>query len=221
MLCLGVVGPEWPGHPSEHLQSILQSIKARLPVNVLNAGAAPDPAALVARIQAGDPNAETELVERYSRGLRVLIHHNGGHFAVDDLVQDTFRLVLKKIRAGEVRQPERLAEFIRGVGRNLAHRQAQKARARPETGLEAAEFIADPAPSPYDRLLRKEEIELAQQVLEQLPQARDREVLRRFYGDGEDKEQICAALGLTVPQLNQVLSRARRRFLALYARRRK
>lgn len=185
-------------------------------MDVLKTNHAEDTSALVKKILEGDPIAETELVERYSRGLRAFIRHNGGQSAVEDLLHETLLVVLEKIRRREVREPEKLSEFIRGVARNLAHRYAKKSRSRIEMGLESAEELADPAPDPYDQLLQKEQIEIVQRAIEQLPKDRDREALRRFYCNKEDKERICAELGLTSVQFNQVISRARRRFLAQY-----
>jgi len=183
---------------------------------MLKASGAANTAALVKRILEGDPNAETELFERYRRGVHAVIRHNDGYASVDDLSQDTFLIALEKIRKGELREPEKLREFICGIAKNLARRYAEKSRSRTEMGLECAEVIADPAPGPYAQLLQKEEIETVRQVIEQLPQDRDREALRRFYCDKEDKERICADLGLTVARFNKVLSRARKRFLERY-----
>jgi RNA polymerase sigma-70 factor (ECF subfamily) len=185
-------------------------------VELFKASAAQETATLVNRIQAGDRDAETELVERYRRGLLALIRHNGGHSATEDLSQEVFRVVLEKIRRKELHQPEKLSEFIRGVARNLARRHAQKSRPMVELGPESEETITDPSPGPYERLLQKEEVEAVRQVLKQLPHERDREVLRRFYCDKEDKQRICADLRLSSTQFNQVLSRARKRFRARY-----
>ncbi len=56
----------------------------------------------------------------FSRGLSLMLRRLTGDPALaDDLLQDTLALVLTKIRHGEVREPERLAGFVRSLARNL------------------------------------------------------------------------------------------------------
>src|SRR5262245_5231605 len=76
---------------------------------------------LVRLIMAGDQLAEKELVQRYSRGMSIIIRHRVKNVAdVEDLCQETFRNALEKIRRGEVRESEKLFGFIYGLARNLA-----------------------------------------------------------------------------------------------------
>src|SRR5262245_30829914 len=76
---------------------------------------------LVRLIMAGDQLAEKELVQRYSRGMSIIIRHRVKNVAdVEDLCQETFRKALEKIRRGEVREPEKLSGFICSMARNLA-----------------------------------------------------------------------------------------------------
>src|SRR5690349_17154162 len=78
------------------------------------------PADLVRRIEAGDRDAEAELVARFSHGLLLMLRQLCRNPALaDDLHQETLALVLQKVRRGEVREPERLAAFIRSTARNL------------------------------------------------------------------------------------------------------
>jgi RNA polymerase sigma-70 factor (ECF subfamily) len=156
---------------------------------------------------------EADLMRRYGRGVFVIIHKRVRNRSVaEELSQETFRIVLEKIRQGEVREPERLSGFITGVARNVTNNYVRRGP-RPDlvVGIEEAEYIADPAPNPLDRLLEQEKREIARQLIQQLPSARDREVLFRFYVDGDEKEQICEDLGLSSPQFNVVLCRALKR----------
>ena len=53
----------------------------------------PDTAALVDRIRRSDHAAEAELVDRYSRGVRMIIGRTSGNRSiVEDLCQDTSRI---------------------------------------------------------------------------------------------------------------------------------
>ena len=49
-------------------------------------------------------------------------------------------------------------------------------------------------------------------LLRELPQARDRLMLKLFYLDDHDKANICREMHLSEAAFNQALSRARRRF---------
>jgi RNA polymerase sigma-70 factor (ECF subfamily) len=172
----------------------------------------------VQRITAGDAEAETELVRRYKDGIAIIIGrivHNEA--VIEDLSQDTFTIVLKKLRDGDVREPERLSGFICAVARNLAIEYVRKLRRTiNQEELDTAEQIRDPQPDQFEQLLRKERAAIVRQMLDELPVERDREVLFRYYIAEEEKEQICAALGLTSPQFNSVIFRALKRYRELY-----
>ena len=56
---------------------------------------------LVGRIRQGDRQAEDELVQRYRRGVAIILRaESSDAAAVDDLFQETFRIALEKIRQG-------------------------------------------------------------------------------------------------------------------------
>jgi RNA polymerase sigma-70 factor (ECF subfamily) len=185
-------------------------------------GAAEIPACeLVRRIQDGDPAAEAELVARFSEGLSFLLRRwTRDRTAAEDLFQETFRLALEKIRKGEVRDPDRLPGFLRSLAKNLSiehYRRGARREVREEE-IEAAAEMTAPEAGQLGQLLRREKAALVRQVLEELGSERDRQVLFRFYIAEEDKEQIRSDLGLTGPEFNLVLFRARRRYRDLYER---
>lgn len=175
---------------------------------------------LVSRIRAGDRQAESELVERYSRGVMAIISREAHDRAVaEDLHQETFRVALEKIRQGDVREPERLSGFICGVARNLVIDHFRRAaRQESATEIEEAAHLPDPGADQLQELLRKEKADLVRQVLMEMPNARDRQVLYRFYIADDEKERICSDLRLTSLHFNRVLHRARERFRELYER---
>ena len=171
-----------------------------------------DGADLVRRIMAGDQLAEEELVQRYSRGVSIIIRRRVKNPAdVEDLCQETFRIALEKIRRGEIREPEKLSGFISSLARNLAIGHLR----RPSRHESLNEDEIDPAPNQYDELLRQERAEIARQVISEMTSGWDRQILYRFYVAEEDKEKICADLGLTSLHFNRVLSRALKRFTQL------
>lgn len=177
-------------------------------------------AELVRRIIAGDGIAEDELIRRYEKAVGIIIDQIVRSQSVtEDLSQDTFKTALEKVRHGDVRDPERLSGFISGMARNLAIDYVRKARClinREDIG--EAEQIPDPAPSQLEEILKKERRRIVRQVIDELKIQRDREVILRFYIAEEDKDQICAELGLTRSQFNNVIFRALNRFKELYVK---
>ena len=175
---------------------------------------------LVSRVRAGDRQAEIELVEQYNRGVMFIIRQElGDGMVADDLYQDTFRIVIEKIRKGDLREPEKLSGFVWGVVRNLIighFRQA--ARHERLTEAEWTDLFPHPAPDQLEALLRKEAGDLVRQVLSRMRHKRDIQVLFRFYLLEDQKELICADLGLSDLEFNLVLYRARERYKKLYQR---
>jgi len=174
-------------------------------------------AVLVARIRAREEQAAAELVQRFGRGVSVILRRVVREpAAVDDLYQDTFRLTIEKIRRGDPRDPDRLPGFVASLARNLAIDHLRRRSRRKVEDVETAESFADPGPSPLDRLLDRERATLARQVIDDLGSDRDREVLYRFYIAEEDKDVICRQLDLTSLHFNRVLHRARQRYRELF-----
>lgn len=186
--------------------------------------AGPAVARLVERVQAGDPAAETELVTRFSHGLLLMLRRLTGNPALaDDLHQETLALVLEKIRRGEVREPERLAGFIRSTARNLFIADRRK-EARYSPLPEDGERIfpeRSPEAAPFDRAAAGEEAQQVQQILSELRYDRDRQLLLRFYLRDDSKEEICSDLEIEPERFHMVLHRARERMRELWERREK
>ncbi len=186
---------------------------------------APDPAeaeaacALVTRVRAGDAAAESDLVARYSRGLAFLLRRSTGNPAwADDLHQETFRIVIERLRGAGLDQPERLAGFIRRTARNLLLADHRRSARRRTGDLSVPENLRDPSPSPLGRLLQDERAHLVRRLVGELRTGRDREILYRYYLAEDAKEHICRDLGLSDVHFNRVLFRARQRLRELLQR---
>jgi len=180
-----------------------------------------DTTELVRLIIGGDRSAEADFVSRYARAVAILIDRTvRSPSAREDLSQVTFAMALEKIRKGELRQPDRLTAFIFSLARNVAVSHLRNvSKFRDWESTSDAENIPDPAPSPLDEILKKEERRIVEHLLSELKVERDRELLFRYFLRDEDKDKICADLGLTRVQFNHVLHRALARFKELYERR--
>jgi RNA polymerase sigma-70 factor (ECF subfamily) len=166
------------------------------------------------RIAMGDAAAEIALVARYSRGVRGLLRRRGiPADLADDLHQETFRIVLERLRRKELAQPAGLAGFLHGIVRRLILAERRKAaRRQTDVDPEGLEQAVHPALGQLQTLLRAERALLVRRLIGGLSTDRDRQILVRFYLAEEDKESICAGLGLDPQHFHRVIFRARQRF---------
>lgn len=174
---------------------------------------------VVERIEHGDRAAETELVARYARGVRlILLKRTGDAQVASDLCQDTFFVVIRKLRARELRDPAKLAAFVNQVAVNLSiehFRRESRFVYSPDgiIGLEAAHT---------DKYGKQVDFEAASAqlngVLRELAIDRDREILRRYYLSDDDKDVICRDLDLSPTHFDRVLYRAKQRMRELIDR---
>lgn len=197
---------------------------------------APDPeklrhlAALVARIEGGEAAAEAELVAQVGPGLRVILRRLTADAALaEDVFQETLAVVLRRIRARELRQPEAVAGFVRSTARNLVIAGRRKEARYADLGADgepvlerlASEAAAAGAPAEpaLQRLIAAEEAALVRQLLGELRHPRDRELLVRVYLREEEKERICRELDFDPALYNRLLFRARQRLRELWEHR--
>jgi RNA polymerase sigma-70 factor, ECF subfamily len=75
---------------------------------------------LARRIAAGDPEAEAPFCQRFEPRIRLFGQKRlRDEAAAADLVQDVLIAALQKLRAGAVREPERIASFMLGMARQM------------------------------------------------------------------------------------------------------
>lgn len=166
---------------------------------------------LAVRIGEGDATAESELVERYATGIKlILLKRTGNRQLSLDLCQDTFVIALQKLRSGEVRKPESLVAFLRQTAVNLSIEHYRK-----EKRYIQHDGIISLQTTHRDRKAEQIDYQYARTLLDgvikQLVRTRDREILHRFYLLDENKPQICNALDLSAAHFDRVLYRARQR----------
>ena len=133
----------------------------------------------------------------------------------DDHLHDVFLAVLEAVQVGAIREPQRLVAFVRTIVRYQtvsAIRQAIRGR----RGCEASETtgLADLRPTPERSHMEREQREVLGDVLRAL-RPEDSDILRRFYLDGQNQQQICKEMHLTSTQFRLHKSRAKGRLAAL------
>ena len=167
------------------------------------------------RIREGDVSAESELIRQFEPGLRVLLRRRtGGDLGLlQDLVQETLLIVIQRLRGAGIDDPQKLAAFAAQTARNLAIASLRKAeRQKTDVDSEATERNPDPSRGVQAHVEDVEAAMAVRALLRELPQSRDRLMLKRFYLDDHDKELICQDMQLSEAAFNQALSRARKRF---------
>ncbi len=175
---------------------------------------------LVTRIRSGSRDAEDALVRRYGPGLLYLLKRRtrDPELALD-LRQDTFRVAIEKLRKSPLEEPEHLAAYLRAVALNLFIAQRRKDTRRATTAdSDAIETVADERGGPFENVSREQVRAAVGTLLRELGTPRDREILTRLYINEDDKDAICAALGVDSAHFNRVLFRAKQRFRELLER---
>ena len=172
---------------------------------------------VVRRILRGDKDAEAQLVDCFRDGIfQIILNIVRNPPLAEDLSQDALLTIIKKIRNGDLQQPEKLKYFVLSVARFHAIGQIRGIRRRGfSENLEAAETLPDPSPNQLEELQTSEEFAEIRAVMDELI-PRYRELLLRFYVNEEPKDAICADLGLTSAQFDGVLHRARNRYREMY-----
>lgn len=145
---------------------------------------------------------EAELCRRYAR--RVYLYGRR-HLRRDDLAldlaQEVLVLTLEKLRAGEVREPERIGSFILGAARMLSRANRRDgARSRPLEDAGGAELAVEVAvPDPLAR------VQVAR-CLEALEDRQRAVIVLTYYGE-QATDEIAASLGLTANNVRVIRHR--------------
>ena len=105
---------------------------------------------LAQRLAAGDREAEGELCSRMAPRIRLYgLRHLRSAAASDDLVQQVLLKTIESLRAGRLREPDKLAPFVLGICR-VTVTDSRRSAGRQERLLEAfgAILVPDQPPIP-------------------------------------------------------------------------
>jgi RNA polymerase sigma-70 factor (ECF subfamily) len=162
---------------------------------------------LAARIQAGEPGAEDELVRQFRPGLVAVMRARTRDSQIaPELAHDTLMAVIAALREGKLRDEERLAGFVHGVARNVLASHFRRRSGEPIT----VELDPDlPLPQPRDAEER-ERRELALRAIDELGPL-DRQVLELSLVHGLAPAEIARRLDLSPEAVRMRKMRAVRR----------
>jgi RNA polymerase sigma factor (sigma-70 family) len=173
----------------------------------------PDWTDIVARIQTGDDTGMEQLYAVFAHGIRFyLCRHLRGQ-ELEDKIHDSFLIVVKAIRRGDLREPERLMGFVRTVVRRQVAGYIDSAvhRRREQVDMDTVVRLLDVGENPEAVAIARQQKDIARTVLAKLSE-RDREILTRFYLHEQTQQQICDEMELTDTQFRLLKSRAKARF---------
>jgi RNA polymerase sigma-70 factor, ECF subfamily len=165
---------------------------------------------------AADAVAPLAAVYRDYPGLRALILRRvRDPDLAADILQDAAVTTLEKLRSGEISHPENLGGYLYRVALNHLRNHRRKDRSALSSADALNELPASESAADWENVGGRQWAVAARRMLEEMPVARDRELLVRFYLDDEDKDTICRELGLSEEHFNRVIFRARNRFREL------
>jgi RNA polymerase sigma-70 factor (ECF subfamily) len=133
-------------------------------------------------------SAVEEMYGLLAQGVRWYLTHHLGPEEAEEKVLDVLLVVLRAIRYGSLREPERLLGFVATVARRTA-------AAKPERRA----------------LVDRHSITVMKQLLSELSE-RDRDILTRFYLRNQTEQQICEELNVAETHFRLLKSRAKARF---------
>jgi RNA polymerase sigma-70 factor (ECF subfamily) len=167
-----------------------------------------DDAALARAIAAAGPHvdteAETELYRRLAPRVRLYgLRHLRDRHAAADLVQQVLLMALERLRAGKLRQPEKLASFVLGMCRMVVL-EIKRGTARREGLLQTYGEISEAADLPEPRDLDKVALS---GCLDKLGE-RERSVLVLSFFADKPSDEVACELGLTPVNARVIRHRA-------------
>ncbi len=176
---------------------------------------------LVPRVAAGDRDAEAAVLRRFERGVRLLVrrHCRANDPIAEDIAQDVLCTLVERIRAGAIEDPQALPAYVRATVVHAVAAEYRRRAVREQRHVRAStEDQSHAGAGPFERIEVERLSAAFQSLLAQLPMARDRELLQRFYLLEQGKSEVCRALGIPAGHFHRVIHRARQRFGELLMR---
>jgi RNA polymerase sigma-70 factor (ECF subfamily) len=147
-----------------------------------------------------DTAAEAELCRLFAPRVRLYgLRHLRDPHAAADLVQQVLMMTLERLRAGKLREPERLASFVLGMCRMVVM-DLRRGTARRDALLEAYGVIEEAIEDDESRVFERERLAACLEALSE----RERSVLVASFFD----EKSAGDLGLTAGNVRVVRHRA-------------
>ncbi len=176
-----------------------------------------DPCEIVTRINNGDQSAEIELINFYSDRLLYILTRKFSDLDIcKDALQDTFIIVLNKIKNGLINDSTKLTAFIRSTAINSALMIIRKNKKYIDASdSNIINNLTTPELSSSEQIEQRQLATMVIDVINSLKNERDRTILTSFYISQLDKLQICQQLDITPNHFDKVIYRSKQRLKQL------
>ncbi len=151
-----------------------------------------------------DSAAETELYRRLAPRVRLYgLRHLRDRHAAYDLMQQVLLMTFERLRAGKLREPERIASFVLGMCRMVVL-EIRRGTWRRETLLETYGETAEAVEAPEPLALNADKLAACLQALAE----RERTVVVLTFFADKSGEEVAKELGVSAGNVRVIRHRA-------------
>ncbi len=171
-------------------------------------------------IMSGDKLSGNEFVNLHYRWLLFIVRKKFSRVSShEDIVQDSFMIVISKLQQGAVKNPDTIRAFLRTTAINIGYEYLRKDKKYVSAvEQESLDIFEDAKSDVLSNLEWNDGIQYVKQIMAELPTDRDRDILTQFYFKDEDKAKICQDLELSSAHFDRVLYRAKQRLKQLISK---
>ena len=173
-------------------------------------------ASYVERLRTGDFRTQEHFVAYFNELIQLKLRSRlQSPQAIEDVRQETYTRVFAALRAGKIRQPERLGAFVNSMCNNVLLEQYRSSSRH--SSLEDEEQKDFPALTVdvLGTIAAKQMGEKVRAILEEMPE-KDRRLLREVFLEERDKDEVCRDFGVDRDYLRVLLHRAKQSFKSIY-----
>ncbi len=171
-------------------------------------------------IMSGDKFAGNEFVNLHYRWLLFIVRKKFSRVSShEDIVQDSFMIVITKLQQGAVKNPDTIRAFLRTTAINIGYEYLRKDKKYVSAvDQESLDIFEDAKSDVLSNLEWDDGINRVKQIMQELPTDRDRNILTQFYFEDQSKIDICQNLDLSSAHFDRVLYRAKQRLKQLISK---
>ena len=171
--------------------------------------------AYLEHLRAADPRTEQHFIGYFTALIQIKVRSKlPSREAMEDVRQETFARFFVALRAGKIRQPDRLGSYVNSMCNNVLREQYRSGARDTSLDDDERDFPA-PGVDAIEAMSAKDVEKQVRQILEKLPE-RDRRLLKEVFLEERDKDEVCRDFGVDREYLRVLLHRAKQAFKSLY-----
>ena len=168
-------------------------------------------------LQEGDPATEAHFCVYFSDLLRIKLRSRQLAAAdISEISQETFTRVLEAVRAGAIREPDRLGAFVNSTCNNILQESYRRRIREQHVDLDSVE-IPDLHIDLQGTMEAEEKNKDVRTALNRM-EKRDRQILLALFFDERDKDDVCREFKVKREYLRVLLHRAKGNFRSRFGR---